>query len=146
MSTRPSDYRPPLDSPHVGITLPQHLTMTPSGAPRNKHKVCSYSKLPKLYQNTLKREIIRTSPYEPQIAHSTGLPKPPGYNLEWSCVTPIRVTLVIGPPAKASRHEHHLKLCRNLSSRTITELKPLGAHLTSSGKHWHHTPPGATRL
>jgi len=46
------------------------------------------------YQNsiiiTLKRAITRTSPYEPQLAHSTGLPKPPGYNLEWSRVTPIQ--------------------------------------------------------
>jgi len=51
VSTRPSDYRPPPDSPHVGITLPQHLTVTPSGAPRNKHKVCNCSRLPRLYQN-----------------------------------------------------------------------------------------------
>jgi len=127
VSTRPSNYRPPLDSSHVGITLPQHLTVTPSGAPRNKHKVCSCSRLPKLYQNALKRAITRTSPYEPQLAHSTGLPKPPGYNLEWSCVTPIQVTLVTGPLAKASHHEHHLKLSRNLSLRTIT---------TSLGGHW----------
>jgi len=135
VSTRPSDYRPPPDSPHVGITLPQYLTVTPSGAPRNKHNVCSCSRLPKLYQNTLKRAIIRTSSYEPQLAHSTGLPKPPGYNQEWSRVTPIRVTLVTGPPAKASHHEHHLKLCRNLSSCTITKPKLLGAHLTLPGKH-----------
>ena len=95
------------------------------------------------YQNsiiiTLKRAIIRTSPYEPQLAHSTGLPKPPGYILEWSRVTPIRVTLVTRPPIKVSHHEHHLKLYRNLSSCTITELKPLGAHLTSPSKHWVQT-------
>jgi len=113
--------------------------VTPSGAPRNKHKVCSCSRLPKLYQNTLKKAITRTSPYEPQLAHSTGLPKPPGYNLEWSRVTPIRVTLVIGPPAKALHHEHHLKLCRNLSSRTFTELKPPSAHPTSLDGHWVQT-------
>jgi len=47
-----------------------------------------------------------------------------------------RVTLVIGPPAKASHHEHHLKLCRNLSSRTINEPKPPSAHPTSLGGHW----------
>jgi len=109
--------------------------VTPSRAPQNKHKVCSCSRLPKLYQNTLKIAITRTSPYKPQLAHSTGLPKPPGYNLEGSRVNPIRVTLVTGRPAKASHHEHHLKLCRNLSSRTITEPKPLGAHLTLPGKH-----------
>jgi len=33
-------------------------------------------------------------PYEPQPTHSTGLPKPPGYNLEWSRVTPIQDALV----------------------------------------------------
>ena len=53
-----------------------------------------------------------TSSYEPQLAHSTRLPKPPGYNLEWSRVTPIQDTLIIRPSAKASHHEHHLKLCR----------------------------------
>ena len=152
MFTRPFDYRSPPDSPHVRITLPQHLTVTPSGAPRNKHKVCSCSRLPKLYQNTLKRAIIQTSPYEPQLAHSTGLPKPPDYNLEWSRVTPIRVTLVIGPPTKVSHHEHHLKLYRNLSSRTITEPKPLAciscrqAHTRFRPPGGHHTPPGARRL
>jgi len=139
VSTRPSDYRPPPDSPHVGITLSHHLTVTPSGAPRNTHIVCSCSRLPKLYQNTPKSAITRTSPYEPQLAHSTGLPKPLGYNLEWSRVTPIHVTLITGPPAKALHHEHHLKLCRNLSSCTITETKPLGAHPTSPSKHWVQT-------
>jgi len=53
VSTRPSDYRPPPDSPHVGITLPQNLTVTPSGAPQNKHKFVVVPQLPKLYQNTL---------------------------------------------------------------------------------------------
>jgi len=53
-----------------------------------------------------------TSPYDPQLAHSTRLPKTPGYNLEWSRVTPIQDTLVTGPPAKALHHEHHLKRCR----------------------------------
>jgi len=38
VSTRPSDYRPPPDSPYVGITLSQHLTATPSGVPQNEHK------------------------------------------------------------------------------------------------------------
>jgi len=113
--------------------------MTPSGAPRNKHNVCSYSRLPKLYQNALKRAITWISPYEPQLAHSNGLPKPPGYNLEWSRVTLIQVALITGPPAKASHHEHHLKLCRNLSSHITTEQKPSGAHLTSLGGIWVQT-------
>jgi len=79
---------------------------------------------------TLKRAITRTSPYEPPLAHSTGLPKPPGYNLEWSRVTPIQDTLVTGPPAKASHHEPPFKRCRKLSSRTNTGPKPPGAHHT----------------
>jgi len=59
VSTRPCDYRPPPDSPHVGITLPQHLTVTPSGVPQNKPKFVVVPRLPKLYQHALKREIIR---------------------------------------------------------------------------------------
>jgi len=31
----------------VGITLPQQLTVTPSGAPQNKHKFVVVPKLPK---------------------------------------------------------------------------------------------------
>jgi len=38
------------------------------------------------------------------LAHFTGLSKPPGYNLEWSRVTPIQATLVTGPLAN-----HRLK-------------------------------------
>jgi len=113
--------------------------VTPSGAPRNKHDFCSCSRLPKLHQNSLRRAITRTSPYEPQLAHSTGLPKLPGYNLEWSHVTPIRVTLITGRPAKASHHEHHLKLCRNLSSHIDTEPNPPGAYHTSLGENWAQT-------
>ena len=68
------------------------------------------------YQSSIRVHWIgqspETSPYEPQLAHSIGLPKPPGYNLERSSVTPIQDTLVTGPSAKASHHEHHLKLCR----------------------------------
>ncbi|QCD79408.1 hypothetical protein DEO72_LG1g3048 [Vigna unguiculata] len=42
-------------------------------------------------------EPIRTSH---DLAHSTGLPKPSGYNLEWPRVTPIQVALVTRPLAK----------------------------------------------
>ena len=88
---------------------------------------------------TLKRAITWTSPYEPQLSHSTGLPKPPGYNLQRSRVILIRVTLITGPPAKASHHVPHLKLCRNLSSRTIIEPKPPGAHHMLLGGTWLQT-------
>jgi len=77
--------------------------------------------------------------YEPQPAHSTRLPKPPGYNLEWSRVTPIRDALVTGPPAKVSHHEHHLKLRKNLSSHTIIAPKPPRVHLTLLGEIWFQT-------
>jgi len=43
----------------MGITLPQHLTVTPSGVPQSKPKFVVVSRLPKLYQNPLKRAIIR---------------------------------------------------------------------------------------
>ena len=75
-----------------------------------------------------------TSSYEPQPAHSTGLPKPPGYNLEWSRVSPIQDALVTGPPTKASHHDHTLKRCWKLSSSTITGPKSPGTHLTSLGR------------
>ena len=50
----------------------------------------------------------------------------------------------LDPPAKASHHVPHLKLCRNIFSRTITEPKPPSAHHTPLGGY--HTPPRATRL
>jgi len=59
-----------------------------------------------------------------ELAHSTGLPKPPSYNLECPRVTPIQVTLVIGPPAKASHHDTHLKLCKNPSRVARQNLVP----------------------
>jgi len=120
-------------SPHVGITLPQHLTVTPSGAPRTNIKFVAVPDYQNSIRITLKRAITRTSPYEPQLAHSTGLPKPPGYNLEWSRVTLIQDTLVTGPPAKSSHHDHPLKRCRKLSSCIITGPKPPSAHHTSLG-------------
>jgi len=57
--------------------------MTPSGASQNKHKFVVVLRLPKLYQMHWRGQPSETSLYEPQLAHSTGLPKPPGYNLEW---------------------------------------------------------------
>jgi len=35
------------------------------------------------------------------LTHSTGLPKPLGYKLEWPRVTPIQDTLVTGPPSQS---------------------------------------------
>ena len=61
------------------------------------------------------------------LAHSTGLPKPPGYNLEWPCVTPLQDALVIGPPTKASAP------------------KSPGAHLMPLGEIWFQTAWRASR-
>jgi len=73
---------------------------TPSGVPQYKPQSVFVPRLPKLSDNTEEGNLpepIRTSH---DLAHSTGLPKPPGYNLEWPCVTPIQVALVTGPPGK----------------------------------------------
>jgi len=72
------------------------------------------------------------------LTHSIGLPKPPGYNLEWSCVTPIH-------------HDLHSKLCRNPPRDPTLHLKLSGAPLASLGKTWfqtawrYHTTLGAKR-
>jgi len=56
------------------------------------------------YQNSI-RCVEESNHLKPRrmshdLAHSTGLPKPPGHNLEWSRVTPKQDTLVIGPQPK----------------------------------------------
>jgi len=73
------------------------------------------------------------------LAHSTGLPKPPGYNLEWPRLNPIQVTLVTGPPAKASHHDLHPKLCRIPPRDQTLHPKPSGAPLASLGGTWFQT-------
>jgi len=50
VSTRPSEYRPPPDSPHAIIILPRPHTATPSGVPQNEQKFVVVPRLPKLYQ------------------------------------------------------------------------------------------------
>jgi len=86
------------------------------------------------------------------LAHSTRLPKPPGYNLEWPRVTLIQVTLVTWSPTKASYHDLHPKLCRNPPRDPTLHPKPPGAPLASLGglgsrpPHGPLTPPGAKRL
>jgi len=66
VSTHPSDYRPPPDSPHAGIYLPRLLTATPSGVPQNEHKSVVVPKLPDLYQMYWRGQSSETSPYEPR--------------------------------------------------------------------------------
>ena len=100
------------------------------------------------YQNsigiTLKRAITQTSPYEPQLAHSTELPKPPGYNLEWSRITPIQDTLVARPPVKASHAAR-----RNLAPDRLAGITHRQAPRTTVPSQYRHrladttTPPSA---
>jgi len=73
------------------------------------------------------------------LVHSTVLPKPPGYNLEWPRVTPIQVTLIIGPPGKESHNETHPKQCRNPPHESSLHPKSLGAPLMSQGGTWFQT-------
>jgi len=113
VSTRPSDYRPPPNSPYAGMNLPRPHTATPSGVPQNEHKSVVVPRLPNSIRCTEEGNHPKPRRMSHNLAHSTGLPKPPGYILEWPRVTPIQVTLVTGPPAKASHYDTHPKLCRS---------------------------------
>jgi len=100
VSTRPFDYRLPPNSPHTRINLPRPRSATPSGVPQYEPQSVFVPRLPNSSDNTEEGNLpepIRTSH---DLAHSTGLPKPPSYNLEWPRVIPIQVAFVIGPPAK----------------------------------------------
>ena len=52
MSTRPSDYRPPPNSPHTRINLPQPWSMTPSGVPQYESQSVFVPRLPNSLDNT----------------------------------------------------------------------------------------------
>ena len=94
VSTRPFDYRLPPNSPQARINChghnPRHQVKFP-----NTNLSSYLSQDYQLNQSHWRGQFSRTQ--------YTGLPKPPGYNLEWPCVTPIQVTLVTRPPAK-----HHI--------------------------------------
>jgi len=85
----------------VGINLPQPHTATPSGVPQNEQESVVVPKLPNSIRCNEEGNHPKPCRTSHNLAHSTELPKPPGYNLEWPRVTPIQDTLVIGPPAKA---------------------------------------------
>jgi len=87
--------------------------VTPSGVPQNEQESVVVPRLPNSIRCTKEGNHLKPRHTSHNLAHSTGLPKPPGYNLEWPHVTPIQDTLVTGPLVKASHHEQHLKLCRN---------------------------------
>jgi len=63
-----------------------------------------------------------------------------------------KITLVTGPLAKASHHEHPLKLCRtfphapSLNQNRLARIPRRQAHTRFRPPDGHHTPPGATRL
>ena len=58
------------------------------------------TKLPNSISYTEEGNLSKPRRMSHHLAHSTGLPKPPSYNLERPRVTPIQVTLVTGPLAK----------------------------------------------
>jgi len=96
----PSDYRPPPNSPHTGIKLPRPQSATPSGVPQYKPQFVFVPRLPNSINYTKERNLSKPIRTSHDLAYSTGLPKPPGYNLEWPSVTPIQVTLVTRPSTK----------------------------------------------
>jgi len=143
VSTRPSDYRPPPNSPHAGINCHGHN-------PRPMFVVVPI--LPNSIRCTEEGNHLKPRRTSHDLAHSTRLPKSSGYNLKWPRVTLIQVTLVTGPLTKASYHDTHPKLCRNSPCEQTLHPKPLGAPFVSLGKTWlqppgrHLTPPGAMHL
>ena len=100
VSTRPSDYRPPPNSPHTGINLPQPRSATLSGVPQYELQSVFILRLSNLLDNTEEGNLPKLIRKSHDLAHSIGLPKPSGYNLEWPHVTPIQVALGTGPLTK----------------------------------------------
>jgi len=80
--------------------LPRPQSATPSGVPENESQFIVIPKLPNSISYTEEGNLPKPRRTSHDLAHSTRLPKPQGYNLEWSRVTPIQVTLVTGPLTK----------------------------------------------
>jgi len=80
--------------------LPRPQSATPSGVLQNKPQFVVVPRLPNSISYTEEGNLPEPCRTSHDLAHSTRLPKPPGYNLEWSHVTPIQVTLVTRPLAK----------------------------------------------
>jgi len=104
VSTRPSDYGPPPNSPHTRINLPRPRSATPSGVPQYEPRSVFVPRLPNLLANTEEDNLLEPIHTSHDLVHFTGLPKPPSYNLEWPRVTPKQVAVITGPPTK-----HRLK-------------------------------------
>ena len=139
VSTRPSNYWPPPDSPHARINLSRPHTTTPSGVPQNEQESVVVPRLPNSFRFTKEGNHLKPRRTSHDLAHSTGLPKLLGYNLEWPCITPIQVTLVTGPPAKASHHDTYPKVCRKPPHEPTLHPKPPGAPLAPLGGTWFQT-------
>jgi len=80
------------------LSRPQ--SVIPSGVSQNEPQSVVVPRLPNSISYTEEGNLPEPSRTSHDLAHSTGLPKPPGYNLDWPRVTPIQVTLITGPPTK----------------------------------------------
>jgi len=87
-----------------------------------RRNTCGNNMLDNTKKGNLSKSIYTTHDF----AHSTGLPKPPGYNLEWSHITSIQVTLVTRPSAK-----HRIKT--SIQSRVESSSQSNSA----LGTTWH---------
>ena len=104
MFTRHSNFRQPPNSPHAGINLSQPQSATPSGVSQYELQSVFVPRLQNSSDNTKEGNLLKPIRTSHDLAHSSGLPKPPGYNLEWPRVTPIQVALITRPQTK-----HHIK-------------------------------------
>jgi len=119
--------------------LPRPHSATPSEVPQNELKCVVVPRLPNSIRCTEEGNHSKPHRTSHNLAHSVGLPKPPGYDLEWPLVTPIQVTLITRPPAKAPHQDTHPKLCRNPPLEPTLHQKPPDTPLTSLGKTWFQT-------
>jgi len=79
------------------MILSRPQSATPSGVPQYEPQFEFVPRLPNSSDNIEEGNLSEPICTSHDLAHSTGLPKPPGYNLEWPRVTPIQATLVTGP-------------------------------------------------
>jgi len=70
-------------SPHVGINLSWPQSATPSGVPQYQPKSVFVPRLQNSSATTEEGNLLEPIRMSHDLTHSTGLLKPPGYNLEW---------------------------------------------------------------
>ena len=98
------------------------MTATPSGVPQNEPQSVVVLRLPNSISYTEEDNVPEPRRTSHDLAHSTGLLKSSGYNLEWPRVTPIQVTLVIRDGNRAGRGRvslSHTHPCRKNSSPSL---------------------------